>query len=85
MQREKLFKFWSNQILKREKIPELRSTFRHGNLKLHNAGIFKSSILVKEYLKKLMKAFRNRRLQRHSAIQKDINELLEEEEIGIDI
>ena len=33
LQRAKLFKFWSGQVLKREKIPLLRSTFRFGEIK----------------------------------------------------
>ncbi len=33
LQREKLFRFWSGQVLKVEKIPLLRSTFRFGQIK----------------------------------------------------
>lgn len=69
-QREKLFKFWSGQILKREKIPLLRSTFRFGEIKKQlDPNLYRSSLMVREQLRRLVNAFKTRRLQRHSAIQ----------------
>lgn len=63
LQREKLFRFWSGQVLKREKIPFLRSTFRYGQIKRQlDPSLYKSSLMVREGLLKLVRAFKNRRL-----------------------
>lgn len=70
-QRQKLIKFWSNQILKKEKKPILRSTFKYGLIRAKakkGAGSYKTSLLVREYIKKLLSAFKNRKLQRHPTI-----------------
>lgn len=60
-------------MLKREKVPLLRSTFRYGQIKrVLDPSLYRSSLMVRESLLKLVRAFKNRRLQRHSAIQQDI-------------
>lgn len=83
LQREKLFRFWSGQVLKRTKIPYLRSTFRYGQIERKvDPVLYKSSLMVREMVLKIVRAFKNRRLQRHAAIQADIVSLLDEEEQG---
>lgn len=63
LQREKLFKFWTGQVLKREKIPHLRSTFRYGRIEQQLDPLrWKSSLVMREQMLKLVRAFKNRRL-----------------------
>ena len=72
--RERMFKFWANKVLKRQKKPVLISTFKYGTLsKPQDIEGVKSSLIVRENLKKLTSCFRNRRLIRHKAIQKKID------------
>lgn len=67
--RERMFKFWSNKILKRQKKQVFRSTLKHGEIKIFSDALqYKSSLLIRESIKRIVNLFKNRRVLRDQAI-----------------
>jgi len=77
---------WNNQIQKREKKHHLRSNFLGSDIYYRDGAgdsIYKSSALVREQLRRVEAAFKNRRTQRHPSVQDRLTQLMEEDARGM--